>query len=51
MEIQGKAAHSGIEPEKGRSAIQELACKIVKLHALNDYEHGISVNVGMIDQR
>ncbi|KYG31913.1 M20 family metallopeptidase [Alkalihalobacillus trypoxylicola] len=49
MEIQGKAAHSGIEPEKGRSAIQELALKIVKLHALNDYEHGISVNVGMIE--
>ncbi|WP_413382152.1 M20 family metallopeptidase [Alkalihalobacillus sp. 1P02AB] len=49
MEIKGKAAHSGIEPEKGRSAIQELALKIVKLHALNDHEHGISVNVGMIE--
>ncbi|WP_245805855.1 M20 family metallopeptidase [Bacillus alkalicellulosilyticus] len=48
IKIKGKAAHSGIEPEKGRSAIQELAYKIVKLHELNDYEHGISVNVGMI---
>ena len=49
IEVHGKAAHSGIEPEKGRSAIEELAHKIVKLHDLNDHEHGISVNVGMIE--
>ncbi|ARK29259.1 M20 family metallopeptidase [Halalkalibacter krulwichiae] len=49
IEVHGKAAHSGIEPEKGRSAIEELAHKIVKLHELNDHEHGISVNVGMIE--
>jgi glutamate carboxypeptidase len=47
--IKGKAAHSGIEPEKGRSAIEELAYKIVKLHELNDHENGISVNVGLIE--
>ncbi|GAE26987.1 acetylornithine deacetylase/succinyl-diaminopimelate desuccinylase and related deacylases [Halalkalibacter wakoensis JCM 9140] len=49
IEVHGKAAHSGIEPEKGRSAIEELAHKIVKLHELNDHERGISVNVGMIE--
>lgn len=49
IQVFGKAAHSGIEPEKGRSAIEELAYKIVKLHELNDYEHGISVNVGIIE--
>ncbi|TWI56321.1 M20 family metallopeptidase [Halalkalibacter nanhaiisediminis] len=49
IEVHGKAAHSGIEPEKGRSAIEELAHKIVKLHELNDHEHGISVNVGIIE--
>ncbi|MDV2683003.1 M20 family metallopeptidase [Alkalihalophilus lindianensis] len=49
IEVQGLAAHSGIEPEKGRSAIEELAHKIVKLHELNDHEHGISVNVGIIE--
>lgn len=48
IEVHGRAAHSGIEPEKGRSAIEELAHKIVKLHDLNDHEKGISVNVGMI---
>ncbi|MCL7746906.1 M20 family metallopeptidase [Halalkalibacter alkaliphilus] len=49
IEVHGKAAHSGIEPEKGRSAIEELAHKIVKLHELNDHEQGISVNVGIIE--
>ncbi len=47
--VKGKAAHSGIEPEKGRSAIEELAYKIIQLHALNNHEKGISVNVGLIE--
>ncbi|WP_100372153.1 M20 family metallopeptidase [Bacillus sp. FJAT-45037] len=49
IKVHGRAAHSGIEPEKGRSAIEELAHKIVKLYELNDHEHGISVNVGIIE--
>nr|WP_035425908.1 M20 family metallopeptidase [Halalkalibacterium ligniniphilum] len=47
--VKGQAAHSGIEPEKGRSAIEELAYKIVKLHRLNDLDQGISINVGKIE--
>ncbi|WP_340371782.1 M20 family metallopeptidase [Peribacillus sp. FSL E2-0218] len=49
LDIAGVAAHSGIEPEKGRSAIEELAHKIIDLHQLNDRKKGISVNVGMIE--
>lgn len=49
MEVTGRAAHSGIEPEKGRSAIEELSHKVIKLHALSDHEKGISVNVGLIN--
>ncbi|MDC3416235.1 M20 family metallopeptidase [Aquibacillus salsiterrae] len=49
LEIHGKAAHSGIEPEKGRSAIEELAHKVIQLHKLSDPEHGIHVNVGVIE--
>ncbi len=45
----GKAAHSGVEPEKGRSAILALARQIVALHELNDYPNGVSVNVGVIE--
>ncbi|QOR66381.1 M20 family metallopeptidase [Cytobacillus suaedae] len=47
--VKGKAAHSGIEPQKGRSAIEELAHKIIQLHGLTDHEKGISVNVGLIE--
>ncbi|MGM0876615.1 MAG: M20 family metallopeptidase [Bacillota bacterium] len=47
--VEGRAAHSGIEPEKGRSAIEELAHKIIQLHELSDHKNGISVNVGLIE--
>jgi len=48
LTVAGVAAHSGAEPEKGRSAIAELAHKIIKLHALTDPEKGIHANVGVI---
>ena len=48
IEIHGKAAHAGIEPENGRSAIEVLGHKIVKLHALSNLNEGISVNVGTV---
>ena len=44
----GRAAHAGIEPEKGRNAIEELALKIVKLRALNDFDKGSTVTIGTI---
>ena len=49
LHVTGKAAHSGIEPQAGSSAIEELAQKIIKLHQLTDHEKGISVNVGLIE--
>ncbi|MCM3311738.1 M20 family metallopeptidase [Shouchella clausii] len=48
MKVNGKAAHAGIEPENGRSAIEELAHKIVALHGLSDQKAGTNVNVGLI---
>lgn len=48
LEIKGKAAHAGIEPENGISAIEELSYKIQELHALSDFDAGLSVNVGLI---
>lgn len=44
----GKSAHSGVEPEKGASAIVALARRIVDLDVLTDYSTGVSVNVGVI---
>lgn len=49
LAVTGKAAHSGVAPEKGISAIEELAMKIIKLHRLTDLEAGLTVNVGLIE--
>jgi glutamate carboxypeptidase len=48
FEVTGRAAHAGINFEKGISAIGELAHKIVAIHALTDLERGITVNVGLV---
>ena len=47
--VQGKAAHAGLDPGAGASAILELSHVIQKLFELNDPERGTSVNVGVID--
>jgi glutamate carboxypeptidase len=46
--VNGKAAHSGLDPTGGASAIQELSHVIQRLHALTDHERGLTVNVGVI---
>ncbi len=48
LEITGRAAHAGVEPEKGISAIQELAHQVLALHSLTDLEVGTTVNVGVV---
>lgn len=47
--VEGKSAHAGLEPQKGRSAIEELAHKIIHLQQLTNYQEGYLVNVGMIN--
>ena len=47
--VKGKAAHAGLDPTKGASAIIELSHQIQQLFAMNDLDNGISVNVGMIE--
>ncbi len=47
--VYGKAAHAGLDPEAGASAILELSHIIQKLFELNDVERGITVNVGTVD--
>ena len=45
----GKAAHAGLDPEGGASAILELSHVIQALFSLNDPDKGITVNVGTVD--
>lgn len=47
LEAHGCAAHAGLEPEKGASAVLELARQTERLHAFNGKTGGISVNVGV----
>ncbi|WP_342595057.1 M20 family metallopeptidase [Salinicola lusitanus] len=49
IEVTGKAAHSGVSHADGASAVEALARKIVKLHALTDYDSGVTTNVGLIE--
>jgi glutamate carboxypeptidase len=44
----GRAAHAGVEPEKGRSAILEAAHKVLAMHALNGRWPSVTVNAGVI---
>ena len=46
--VHGRAAHAGVEPEKGRSAILEAAHKTIALQALNGRWPGVTCNVGVL---
>jgi glutamate carboxypeptidase len=46
--VKGRAAHSGVNHKDGASATEALARKIVRLHALTNYDTGITTNVGVI---
>ncbi|NSC19932.1 M20 family metallopeptidase [Streptomyces albus subsp. chlorinus] len=46
--VTGREAHAGLDPEKGVSAIDEMARATLKLHALADPAAGTTVNVGLV---
>jgi glutamate carboxypeptidase len=48
VRVTGRAAHAGLDPEKGVSAIGAIASIVTRLHALSDLGAGLSVNVGTI---
>ncbi len=48
LAVHGRAAHAGVEPEKGRSAILEAARIVRAVHELNGRWPGVTVNVGVI---
>jgi glutamate carboxypeptidase len=48
LRVIGKAAHAGVEPEKGANAVVELAHQIIALYNLNGLLPGVTVNPGVI---
>lgn len=49
LTVKGKAAHSGMNPADGVSAIDEIAHKVIELKALADPDNGVHINVGLIE--
>jgi glutamate carboxypeptidase len=47
--VHGVAAHAGVDPSKGASAIRELARQILVIETLQDLDRGISLNVGIVE--
>jgi glutamate carboxypeptidase len=48
VKVTGQAAHSGLDFEKGQSAILELAHQILAISNLTDLQRGTTLNVGVI---
>jgi glutamate carboxypeptidase len=44
----GRAAHAGVEPEKGRNAVIEMAHQILQFQNLTGWREGITVNAGVM---
>ncbi len=48
LKIEGKAAHAGVAPTEGRSAIIELAHQIFAIQQLQDLSAGTTINIGVV---
>lgn len=48
LEVEGRASHAGLDPDKGVSAVLELARQTIRLHELNDRETGTTVTVNVV---
>ena len=48
VKVTGKAAHAGLDPRGGASAILEISHLVQALHGMTELERGITVNVGVI---
>src|ERR1044072_1033977 len=48
LSVEGRAAHAGLEPEKGVSAVHELARQVGRVNEFARPELGTTVNVGTI---
>jgi len=49
LHIEGKAGHAAFATKDKPSAILEMAHKIIEFESLNDFDRGITINVGKID--
>jgi glutamate carboxypeptidase len=48
VRTRGRAAHAGVDHEKGRNAIEEMAHQVIAIQKLTDYSKQTTLNVGVI---
>lgn len=48
VKVSGRAAHAGLDPQNGHSAIIELARQTERIAAFTDMKRGITVNPGVV---
>ncbi len=49
LEVTGRAAHAGLDPQNGINAVEELALQIARIRRFNQPERGIAVNADVIE--
>jgi glutamate carboxypeptidase len=49
LEIRGRAAHAGLEPEKGINAIEEMALQVAEIKRLEDRAKGTNLNFTLVE--
>ena len=49
LTVRGVAAHAGVDPDRGASAVHELAAQVVDLQRVRNMAPGVSINIGMIN--
>ena len=49
IDVHGVEAHTGLDPTKGVSAIDEMARTVLRLRALQDLDQGTSINIGTVE--
>jgi glutamate carboxypeptidase len=47
--VRGRAAHAGLEPEKGINAIHELSAQITRIEKWNNLRRGLTINADVIE--
>jgi glutamate carboxypeptidase len=47
LRVTGRAAHAGLDPEKGVNALHELALDLARILKFNDPRRGVAVSVGV----
>ncbi len=48
LTARGRSAHAGVEPEKGRNAIVEMAHQVLEFQALDGWREGLTISAGVI---